>query len=141
MRSISAAFVLIVFALPVLAQRQVEVVADVGLTNQVNGISQRTLYTPNQTGMFRVTVYLQCTKGDPQGMGMNPVVLWTDDNGEETFIPGGPVEDKTPGPGVTFSFVIKDLAGIPIQWELVKDDNRAVYEIYLAVERIGSTER
>lgn len=46
-----------------LAQRQVEVVAEVSRVNQT-GTQGGTLFTPSETGVFRVNFMIQCTGGD-----------------------------------------------------------------------------
>ena len=57
----------------------VEVVAEVGATNQT-GTSGGVLFTPNETGMFRVSLCLQCTQGDAQnGHGLSMTLRWLDD--------------------------------------------------------------
>lgn len=119
--------------------RQVEVVAEVSLTNQT-GTVYGTLYTPPQTGVFRVSFMLQCTKGDPvNGQGLFPSIGWTDDNHDELFSPGGPVLDQRPGAPSSFIVIIKAIAGTPISWSVnpVNKNDTSEYEVYIALERIG----
>jgi hypothetical protein len=118
------------------APRQVEVVAEVALTNQT-GTTVGTLYTPEEAGMFRVNFYVQCTKGDPNGAGLNPMLTWTDDNGKEVvFYPTIP--DGSPGPPASFLSVIKAIAGKPLVWRVTLGNNdTSKYEVYIALERIG----
>jgi hypothetical protein len=117
--------------------RPVEVVAEVSLTNQTGGISG-TLFTPAQTGMFRVTMYIQSTGGNPQnGQGIDPQFHWTDDNGlEYQSLPS--VNDGGPQAPFSTVFVIKAISGTSITWgtEMAPSDD-SVYEVYLALERIG----
>jgi len=142
-RACVIAVVVVILAGVCLAQsaRQVEVVAEVSLTNQT-GKTGGTLFTPNQTGMFRVSFYLECTEGSQiLNTELDPVVLWTDDNGDE-FEALPPVQDNSIGPPVSAMFIIKAIAGTPVSWNvqpsrLPKDKSR--YEVYLALERIGST--
>jgi hypothetical protein len=105
--------------------REVEVVAEVGpLTNQTGRVSG-TVFTPPQTGMFRVSFYVQCIKGDPI-------------NGKDLFPELGPVPDRTGGLPATFSFIIKDNGRQSIEWVVEKPPvDESVYEVYLALERIG----
>jgi hypothetical protein len=118
--------------------RQVEVVAEVALTNQT-GETTGTLFTPAQTGVFRVTFMVQCTRGNPLNAdGLNPELVWTDDNGGERFVPGT-VGDSAAEPPTSFTFVIKDMGGAPIEWGVspVKPGDDSIYEVYIALERIG----
>jgi hypothetical protein len=134
-----AVLVVVVLTGACLAQspRQVEVVAEVSLTNltQDNGGS---LFTPAQTGMFRVTMYVQSTGGNPQNaQGIYPQFHWTDDDGlESQSLP--PVNDGGPQAPFSTVFVIKALANTAIIWgtEMAPLDN-SVYEVYIALERIG----
>jgi hypothetical protein len=141
-RTCFIAVVLVILAGTCLAQsaRQVEVVAEVALTNQT-GNTGGILFTPNQTGMFRVSFYLQCTKGSEiLNTELDPVVLWTDDNGNE-FEALPPVQDNSIGPPESAMFIIKAIAGTPVSWNVqpnrLRDKSR--YEVYLALEHIGPT--
>jgi hypothetical protein len=116
--------------------RQVEVVAEVSLTHQT-GTTSGTLYTPEETGMFRVNFYLQCTKGDPGDFqGLTAYVHWTDDNFPEAFHQNvGDQEETSPS---SWNFIIKDLVGQPITWEVSANaQDTSKYEVYIALEHIG----
>jgi hypothetical protein len=117
--------------------RPVEVVAEASLTNQIQGNQRRFLYTPKETGMFRVTFYVQCIKGDPQnGQGLSPQLYFTDDTGRDFF--SGHAPDNVPQPPTSYIFVIKSIGGSSISWEVAKQgSDESAYEVYLALERIG----
>lgn len=116
-----------------LAQRQVEVVAEVSRVNQT-GTQGATLFTPSQTGVFRLTVMVQCTRGG-NGNGITPILSWTDDNkGESTRF--GQVPNQAAGPPYTFTFVFKAIAQTPINW-VVQTDNSSDYEFYFVLEKLG----
>jgi hypothetical protein len=115
--------------------RQVELVAEVSLTNQT-GLIAGTLYTPKDTGMFRASLYLQCTEGDPQDVqGITMTLEWTDDVGSERFAFN--IADSEKGAPTSQTFLIKGQAGIPIDWNISVRGSNAIYEVYLALERIG----
>lgn len=117
--------------------RQVEVVTEASRTNQTGTVTGP-LFTPNETGMFRVNFYVQCTKGDPvNGQGLGPMLYWKDDNGREQLFLGS-VSDKLAGLPTSYVFIIKASEGQPITWAVntyPPDDSE--YEVYLALERIG----
>jgi len=115
--------------------RQVEVVAEVSLTNQT-GLLAGTLYTPKATGMFRASLYLQCTQGDPQDVqGITMTLEWFDDVGSERFAFN--IADSEKGAPTSQTFLIKGQAGMPIDWNISVRGSNAIYEVYLALERIG----
>ncbi len=118
--------------------RQVEVVAEVSLTNQT-GTTNGTLFTAAQTGLFRVSYMIQCTNGDARnGHGLTPTLSWTDDNGSDGFIPGSPINDNVPQRPITYVFVFKDIGGAPIEWQVTTvPEDKSVYEVYIALERLG----
>jgi hypothetical protein len=119
--------------------RQVEVVAEVSLTNQTGTITG-TLYTPPQTGVFRVNFMFQCT-GDQQNSGtLQPAFIWTDDNGEE-FYELGQIPCGNIGRPASFIFIIKATAEKPINWFLREGGSQgtSTYDVYMALERIGPT--
>lgn len=121
-----------------LAQRQVEVVAEVGLTNQT-GTMSRTLFTPATSGVFRVNFMIQCTGGDIQNSSaLVPTLDWVDGNGPE-FYPGFfGVPDGAPMPPYSFVFIIKAKGGRPIVWGIQEQpQDTSTYNVYLALERIG----
>jgi hypothetical protein len=134
------AVVMVILAEACFAQspHQVEVVAEVSLTNQT-GTTGGTLYTPKETGIFRVNLYVQCTKGDPQDKeDLNPVFAWKDDNPGTEQLRLEPLPDQVAGLPFTFIYIIKDIGGAPIEWQVdTMTGDTAVYEVYLALERIG----
>jgi hypothetical protein len=138
-RACFIAVVVVILAGTCLAQsaRQVEVVAEVSLTNQVGPISG-TLYTPEATGMFRVNLYLQCTQGDPlNGQGLSMDLRWYDDVGGGSFTFSISDSQKS-GSAASYAFLIKDRGGVPITWDVrAAPLDAAVYEVYIALERIG----
>jgi hypothetical protein len=116
--------------------REVEVVAEVSLTNQTSDTGG-TLFTPSETGVFRVNLMVQCTGNQqPQGT-LDPEFLWADDNGREgSFLSSIPCGN--PSLPATSIFIIKATPALPIFWEM-RAGGRATstYEVYIALERIG----
>jgi hypothetical protein len=140
-RACFIAVVVVILAGVCLAQsaRQVEVVAEVSLTNQT-GLTVGTLFTPNQTGMLRVSFYVQCTKGSGLGhSALSPSLSWTDDTGADSqMFPS--VVDIFAGPPATFVFIVRALAGTPITWSVAPTFNdTSRYQVYIALEHIGPT--
>jgi hypothetical protein len=115
--------------------RHVEVVAEVGLTKQT-GTATGTLYTPSETGVFRVNFMTQCTSG---GSGtVEPRLSWVDDNGGEFYPTSATVPCEDPHTPVSFIFIIKAIAGQPITWTVfggLQGEN--IFEVYIALEQIG----
>jgi hypothetical protein len=108
---------------------QVEVVAEVAITNQT-GETTGTLYTPAQTGMFRVSFMVQCTTGSP---AVEPRLFWKDDHGIE--FTSTDVSCGNPHLSSAFIVIIKAIAGQPITW--VVFGQAQVYDVYLTLEQIG----
>lgn len=117
-------------------QRPIEAVAVVSLTNQT-GTTQGTLYTPQETGLFRVTLMLQCTGGPGQQMSdLNPYFTFVDDNGPEFYFPGTG-QDGQPLPPQSWSFVIKLIGGNPLIWNVqLAANDTSTYETYILLEKI-----
>ena len=120
-----------------LAQRQVEVVAEVGMTNQTGTIGG-TLYTPKLTGLFRVNFYLQCTGFGDNPQGLYPVIQFTDDIGSDFDSQLGFADDGQPTAPRSWIDIIKAKAGTPITWQVqVLPGDTSPYEVYIALERMG----
>jgi hypothetical protein len=116
----------------------IEAIAVVSLTNQT-GTTQGTLYTPQETGLFRVTMMLQST-GGPGGQisGLNPYFTFVDDNGPE-FYPAGTGQDGQALPPQTWSFVFKLKGGNPLIWNVqLAANDTSTYETYIVLEKIGT---
>jgi hypothetical protein len=113
--------------------RRVEVVAEVNLTNQT-GTTRGTLYTPPQTGVFRVNFMIVCTAGSGDVL---PGFSWTDDNGGEAYqFNTDYAECGSPHAPMGAVFIIKAIAGTQIDWEAIWQGGQT-YDVYLALERIG----
>jgi hypothetical protein len=119
------------------SQRQVEVVAEVGLTNQTGTIGG-TLYTPQNTGLFRVNFTLQCTGSGTNPQGLYPVIQFTDDNGPDFDQQLGFADDGQPTAPYSWTNVFKAIAGTPITWQVqLLPGDTSPYEVYIALEKIG----
>ena len=114
-----------------------EIVAGIRLTGQTGSIGG-TLFTPTNTGLFRVNFYVQSTGGDPStGQGIFPSFNWTDDNGPD-YQPLPLVADGGPQQPFSTVFIIKAVAGQPITWATgLNPTDNSVYEVYFTLERIG----
>jgi hypothetical protein len=110
--------------------RQVEVVAEVALTNQT-GSTGGTLFIPAQTGRFRVNFMVQCTTG---AQPVGPRLFWTDDHAGEAYSTN--VSCGLPHTSPAAVLIIKAIAGQPIGWAVFGQEGQ-VYDVYLTLERIG----
>ena len=110
--------------------RQVEVVAEVSLTNQT-GETGGTLYTPAQTGVFRVNFMVHCINGSAP---IVPRLFWTDDHAGEAYSTN--VSCGLPHTSPAAVLIIKAIAGQPIGWAVFGQEGQ-VYDVYLTLERIG----
>ena len=116
---------------------QVEVVAEVSLTNQTGTVGG-TLYTPKETGMFRVNFYVQCTGQGQNAQGLYPMLQFTDDIGPDFDAQLGFAGDGQPQAPSSWTNIIKAKAGTPIIWQVqLLSGDTSPYEVYIALERIG----
>ncbi len=135
-KAVSIIFTMCLFASLAIAQRQTEVIAEVALTNQ-SGTIGGTLYTPVSTELFRVTIMLQCTRGNGQASQLFPIFTFTDDNGPE-FFEFNSVQDGQPYPPITSTGIFKIIGGSPLNWEVqALPGDTSEYEVYIVLERIA----
>lgn len=125
-----------------------QIVAKAKLPNQTAPIPTRTIFTPAQTGLYRLSIYATVVKADPSSQSywyVNPA--WTDDSGAVSqaggvlFLPGttaGPFEFD----GVALlggdAFVFEAVAGMPITISVTQggpSDNSS-YSLYYTLERL-----
>jgi hypothetical protein len=117
--------------------------------NQTAPIPTTTLFTPSQTGLYRVSAYMtQVAVGDGNTLSLN--LGWSDDAGQEaTSITTPPIVQYTnsvppqawgwnyensPGNVITF----EEKAGQPITYSVLypSGGNLGSYSVYLVVERL-----
>lgn len=126
-----------------------QIVARAKLTHQTATIPTTTIYTPTQTGLYRLSIYATVSKSDPNS-GSNWIVgVWyTDDSGQQQPL-GGLLEGYNSVPGMftiqnfltslggpTVTFNAK--AGTPVTYSVTENgppDNSA-YSLYYTLERL-----
>jgi hypothetical protein len=131
------------------------VVAKVSLPNQTAAIPTTTIYTPTQTGQYRLSVYATVVAFNTQSGGLLAFNLgWTDDSGPqainsllvgntETLSPGQFVQSlgmnnypgwALGGPVTTFEAI----AGQPITFSVTDDivSGSVTYSLYYTLERL-----
>jgi hypothetical protein len=122
------------------------VVAQISRTGQTAGIPQRNLFTPQQDGLFRLSVYAVLTSGDnSSNNGVGFSVSYTDDAGTETtgcfFTPGPGAAGCNSGfqgqPPCEWSTVLRANAGTPITWKTyICQGCNVTYEVFATLEKL-----
>jgi hypothetical protein len=123
-----------------------QVVAKGKLLNQNAPIATTTIYTPTQTGLYRLSIYATLTTANPSSDGWWDYTLgWTDDSGAQSIDQFLYQNSNTPGPfeylasypsgGGTQPFEAK--AGTPITYSLAQPNgpDGSVYSLYYILER------
>jgi len=126
------------------------IVAKGKLVNQTAPIPTTSLFTPTQSGLFRLSAYATITTPDPNSSSSwDYSFTWTDDSGlsqgggERVLCACG--NDNTPGTftwqgvasfGTTLIFQAK--AGIPVTYTVTQDGpvDASVYAVYYTIERL-----
>jgi hypothetical protein len=117
------------------------IVAKGKLVNQTAQIPLTTIFTPKQSGLFRLSAYLSVTQADPNSQAFwyfTP--LWTDEgstNGVTAFLVTVDSLLGTAGTGGS-SITFEAKAGTPIQYSVLQNggpDNSA-YLVYYTLERL-----
>jgi hypothetical protein len=121
------------------------IVAKGKLVNQTAPIPITTIFTPSQTGLYRLSLYMTTTKRAPlQAWNFN--LFWTDDAGAETdyvlIAQGGsppyaygtnPYYGTWPGQVITFEAV----AGTPVNYSVIQTGpGDSAYSEYYVVEQL-----
>lgn len=117
-----------------------QIVTSVALSNQTNEIPTTTLFTPQQTGLYRVVAYLTATHpGDGQNVwGLQ--IQWSDDAGiEQSCLPNLNNAATPPFAYVTPSIsAFEAVAGVPVTYSVFSSGQpvSGAYSLYLTVERL-----
>jgi hypothetical protein len=115
------------------------IVAEIALTNQTAPIPTTTIFTPQATGVYRISAYITVTQpGDGQGV-WSLEVFWTDDAGAEvSCLPNvnnaakPPFAYANPIPALA-TFEAK--AGVPVTFS-VTGSTTGTYSLYFTVEQL-----
>jgi hypothetical protein len=143
-----AAFALVAgrTALPNSTPTSPVIVRKVALTNQSAPISTTTLFTPPQSGLYRVSVYMTQVVANVQQNGLwSYNIGWSDDAGAETAslvqlaaaqVPPQAWGSFVGSPGNVI--VLQTVAGQPVTYSVALQgaaDGGGVYSLYFVVER------
>ena len=122
------------------------IVASGKMVGQTKGISTTTLYTPSETGLFRVSAYMCMTKpGNTPNRQWIFVLNWTDDAGKEADQLADIVVNAVPPNAYALSFILpagfafEAVAGEPITFtvDLSKGTGTTgTYSVYYTVEQL-----
>jgi hypothetical protein len=96
----------------------------------------RTIFTPTEFGVYRISLVFLVTVGNGQQANYwGPTVRWQDGAGKDLY--GIPVSSEYPNPG-QFSVPIRDLIGKPIRFGVSSDGNvsGSKYNVFVVVEQI-----
>jgi len=117
------------------------------LLNQNNTIPSTTIFTPTQTGLYRLSIYATVVKPDPSSQSSwNVDVSWTDDAGPQgqtvlyglDFLASAFYPDNAPtglgGPAM----VVEARAGQPIAYSVTQPEgpDNSAYSLYYTLERL-----
>jgi len=92
------------------------VVAQVALTNQTANIPLTTLLTPQATGLYRVSGYMDCS-GDAMNVAEFEL-SWTGPTGDANLDTLGAVSNCTSNHPITWSYTVLDTKGSPLSYEV-----------------------
>ncbi len=143
----AAALVCFAFALPIPASGQTSplIVASGKMVGQTQGIPKTTLFTPTETGLFRVSVYMCMTKPGSPNRDWIFALNWTDDAGPESDqLADLPMTSSPPNAyalsyALPAGFAFEVVAGQPITFTVdasTGTGSKGAYSIYYTVEQI-----
>jgi hypothetical protein len=116
------------------------VVAKVALPNQSANIPTTTIFTPQQSGLYRASIYMEQTVPATDGNFWSFRLDWTDDAGAQELVPlllndsGQPAFAYEGGGGENDSWTFRAIAGNPVRFSV--EGGSGTYEVYLTVERL-----
>jgi len=92
------------------------IVAQVALTNQTANIPLTTLLTPQATGLYRVSGYMDCS-GDAMNVAEFDL-SWTGPTGNANLGTLGAVSNCSGNSATTWSYTVLDTKGSPLSYEV-----------------------
>jgi hypothetical protein len=124
------------------------IVARGKLLNRSGAIPTTTIFTPAQTGLYRLSVYATVTQSDPNNGGSYGYsVNWTDDAGSEqgtggavllwsanSVPPNAGAENPAGWQGNVLLF--EAVAGTPVTHSLTGGPDNSLYSLYYTIERL-----
>lgn len=113
-------------------------VAKVDLSNQTAAIPTTTLFTPAQTGVYRISAYMTMVAAGSSTTGWSIFANYTDDAGAQTL---GCSVSSEPVPGsVGFcTLLVHAIAGTPVAYSTNtygQGDSYGTYDLFLRAERL-----
>jgi hypothetical protein len=115
------------------------IVARVGLLNQTAAIPQTTVFTPTQSGVYRVSPYLALTTKPNDGFWYFDV-YWTDEGGTRSasqMLSLSGDYGRDPNGSVVGSFTFRAIAGQPVSYGVSTCCSAGgTYELFFVVERL-----
>lgn len=124
------------------------IVARVKLTNKTAPVPDSILFTPTQSGLFRISVYMTVTVPTTNSLGGGWYVplTWTDDAGTEQLTIAGiantsvpPQDNSTSGNtgNPNYNPVIWADAGTPVTYSVVSEGTMGgTYEMFMVAEQL-----
>jgi hypothetical protein len=128
------------------------VVATTTVINQTTAIPTTTIFTPQHTGLYRISSYMATTTPGTLDSGYWVLWLgWTDEAGAEIMAPlelrgvvvapydygfTPSIGDANAFPGGGSSFVVRAIAGTPVTYAVTNGGTNGTYEVFLVVERL-----
>jgi hypothetical protein len=128
---------------------QPQIVAKGKLPNQTAPIPTTTIFTPTQTGLYRLSIYATISKADPSsGSGWIYNLQYTDDSGPQILYQFLWGYNNVPGQFTVYSQLFQDFAGPTITFEakagtpvshsltLSGPPDNSAYSLYYTLERL-----
>ncbi len=120
------------------------IVAKAKLVNQTAAIPATTIFTPTQSGLYRLSLYMTVSKADAKSATSRDFYLtWTDDAGAENSLALMLIFDNQTPPQA-FGGILPPVisfeaaAGTPISYSVFQngDSDAAAYSLYYTLERL-----
>jgi hypothetical protein len=116
------------------------IIARVALTNQTATIPKTTIFTPTQSGIYRVSPYMGTTQPNNNGFWYFDF-YWTDDGGTRSagqmLSLGSQGFGQDPNGSVVGSFTFRAIAGQPVSYDVSACCGASgAYELFFVVERV-----
>lgn len=112
------------------------VVASVSLTNQTQPLPSTPIFTPTNSGIFRISAYLSTSKTNNPFASWTVSLGWTDDIGPRQSGPKAFQNASTAGIG---TFVVQSLGGQPLFFRTRSDSGASGslrYNLFIVVEQL-----
>ena len=119
------------------------IVARASLVNHTAALPQTTIFTPTQTGVYRVSAYIAMTTASSTGFWTFEF-CWTDEGGtnlaqmlnlDSTRVPAYGTD---PSGNPVGSFTFRAIAGQPVSYDVTDGGTGAggTYEVFFTIERL-----